>query len=82
MHSERPSSHEPVPRPFPVPKMATTRRSRGPANDPISAGLRKLWQDVEHEPLPAEFFDLLDAIDAARAQIETPSGDTDSGKPS
>lgn len=45
----------------------TARRGRGAADDPLAAGLRKLWQDVEQEPVPEEFFDLLDAIDAVRA---------------
>lgn len=37
------------------------------AHDPVSLGLRKLWQHVENEPVPAEFLALLDAIDAARS---------------
>ena len=58
---------------------ASSRRGRGQADDPASAGLRKLWQDIEHEPVPAEFFDLLDAIDAARAEKGSGS-DADPGK--
>lgn len=41
------------------------RRTSRYTSDPISLGLRKLWQNVEQEPVPAELLDLLDAIDAA-----------------
>ncbi len=34
--------------------------------DPIAEGLRKLWENVEKEPVPDEFLDILDRIDAAR----------------
>ncbi len=74
------------------------RRGRRVGDDPVSLGLRKLWQDVEHEPVPEEFLDLLDAIDAVRAPGDASSGSsgtspadepvslsvvpTDEGKPS
>jgi hypothetical protein len=45
---------------------APVRRSSRYAQDPVSLGLRKLWQDVEKEPVPDEFLALLDAIDAAK----------------
>jgi hypothetical protein len=45
---------------------APVRRSSRYAYDPVSLGLRKLWQDVEKEPVPDEFLALLDAIDAAK----------------
>jgi hypothetical protein len=44
------------------------RRNSRYAHDPVSLGLRKLWQDVEKEPVPDEFLALLDAIDAAKPQ--------------
>lgn len=49
------------------------RRGRGAA-DPISAGLKALWANVEKEPVPDEFLALLDRIDAARASSEEPGG--------
>ncbi|GGI76201.1 hypothetical protein GCM10007973_11250 [Polymorphobacter multimanifer] len=48
------------------------RRGRRVGDDPVSLGLRKLWQDVERESVPDEFFDLLDAIDAVRKSSESP----------
>ncbi len=36
--------------------------------DQVSAGLYQLWVDVEDEPVPDEFFDLLDQIDTASFQ--------------
>jgi hypothetical protein len=42
------------------------RRRRAQGADAISAGLRQLWAEVEQEPVPDEFLDLLDRIDAAR----------------
>ncbi len=56
---------------------ASTRAARkGP--DPIADGLRQLWADVEAEPVPDDFFDILDRIDAARANLDE-SGKTSSG---
>ena len=62
------------------------RRDRRHANDPVSLGLRKLWEQVEKEPVPDAFLNLLDAIDTARngspaqgAVGDTPAGD-DPGK--
>jgi len=49
------------------------RNGRFPA-DPVSLGLRKLWQHAEEEPVPSEFLDLLDAIDAARSADPVPPG--------
>lgn len=46
---------------------APARRNNRYALDPVSLGLRKLWQDVEKEPIPDEFLALLDAIDSAKA---------------
>lgn len=34
-------------------------------DDPVMAGLRKLWSDVENEPVPEEFLALIDRIDGA-----------------
>lgn len=50
----------------PKTQAAPVRRSSRYAHDPVSLGLRKLWQDVEKEPVPDEFLALLDAIDAAK----------------
>lgn len=52
---------------------ASTRRYSRYALDPVSLGLRKLWQDVEKEPVPDEFLALLDEIDAAQASSSTDS---------
>lgn len=49
----------------PAPVDGSRRRTSRYTNDPVSLGLRKLWQNVEQEAVPAEFLDLLDAIDAA-----------------
>lgn len=51
------------------------RRNGRYAHDPVSLGLRKLWQDVENEPVPAAFLALLDAIDAARSAGSPQSDD-------
>jgi hypothetical protein len=53
------------------PPLVPGRRNSRYAQDPVSMGLRKLWQDVEMEPVPDEFLALLDAIDAAK----TPKSD-------
>lgn len=55
------------------------RRTGRYTNDPVSLGLRKLWQDIEQEPVPMEFLDLLDAIDAASGD-DTASEDAVSDK--
>jgi len=71
---------EPMPsdEPPPDPAFPPTRRGRKYSEDPVSLGLRKLWQSIENEPIPPEFLDLLDAIDTARA---TPKeSDADQGK--
>lgn len=44
-----------------------TRRAGRKAEDPVSLGLRKLWEHVEKEPVPDSMLALLDAIDAARS---------------
>jgi|JI8StandDraft_2_1071088.scaffolds.fasta_scaffold03598_2 hypothetical protein len=71
MENDRALTNDSVPEPA-GPGVAETapkrRRGRQPSDDPVSLGLRKLWQHVETEPVPREFLDLLDAIDAARAQ--------------
>jgi hypothetical protein len=41
-------------------------RPRRAADDPVAAGLKRLWADVEAEPVPDDFLRLLDAIDEAR----------------
>jgi hypothetical protein len=48
------------------PRPALARRSARKADDPVSLGLRKLWENVEKEPVPDAMLALLDAIDAAR----------------
>ena len=68
-----------------VPVAGSRRRTSRYTNDPVSLGLRKLWQNVEQEAVPAEFLDLLDAIDAASAgdpanTDAVPTGDC-TGKP-
>lgn len=40
------------------------RRANQP--DPIAEGLRKIWENVEKEPVPDDFLDILDRIDVAR----------------
>ncbi|MFN7177308.1 MAG: NepR family anti-sigma factor [Thermaurantiacus sp.] len=40
-------------------------RPRRAADDPVAAGLKRLWADVEAEPVPDDFLRLLDAIDEA-----------------
>jgi hypothetical protein len=54
------------------------RRNSRYAHDPVSLGLRKLWHELESEPVPAEFLDLLDAIDAARTEPAAPKPDEES----
>ena len=52
------------PEPPADPAMKPTARQR--AGDPIAEGLRRLWASAETEPVPDEFMDMLDRIDAAR----------------
>ncbi len=47
---------------------------RVPAKDAISAGLRKLWAEVEDEPVPDDFMALLDKVDAARRDRKADPG--------
>lgn len=42
------------------------RNRRANQPDPIAEGLRKLWENVEKEPVPDDFLDILDRVDAAR----------------
>jgi hypothetical protein len=65
----------------PDPVAVSKRRTGRYTSDPISLGLRKLWQNVEQEQVPAEFLDLLDAIDAASADDELPDGAQPDTKP-
>lgn len=44
------------------------------ASDPIGAGLRRLLASVTEEPIPDEFMNLLDRLDAARADGGTVDG--------
>jgi hypothetical protein len=37
--------------------------------DHVSEALRQLWESAERDPVPAEFLDLLDQLDGARAPI-------------
>ena len=53
-------------RPLPAPSGSRRRSPGRDGDDPVSLGLRKLWEDVEKEPVPPEFLALLDAIDNAR----------------
>lgn len=41
--------------------------SMPPQPDPISAGLKKLFERVAEEPIPDEFLSMLDRIDTERA---------------
>lgn len=52
--------------PQPYGRSMPPRRGRRPDDDAVSLGLRKLWQNMECEPIPTDFLDLLDAIDVAR----------------
>ncbi|WP_199555229.1 NepR family anti-sigma factor [Sandaracinobacteroides hominis] len=45
--------------------------------DPIADGLRRLWADAEAEPIPDDFLDILDRVDAARA---TPTNSQSEGQ--
>lgn len=45
--------------------MQTPMRRR--AADPIASGLKRLWTDIENEPVPDEFFSLLDSIEERRS---------------
>jgi len=45
-----------------APAPTVKRRSAAGPNDPISSGLRKLWDDVALEPVPDDFLALLDKI--------------------
>ena len=56
----------------PGPAAPGRRRTNRYTDDPVSLGLRKLWQNAEREPVPVEFLDLLDAIDAAELGEVTP----------
>jgi hypothetical protein len=50
--------------------------------DPIASGLRQLWADVEREPVPEEFLDMLDRIDSAIDAGRTgPEGGPRDGQP-
>jgi hypothetical protein len=51
------------------------RRAGRKAEDPVSLGLRKLWEHVEKEPVPDSMLSLLDAIDAARNSSAAKDGD-------
>lgn len=64
-----------TPPPPPLAAPAAARRNSRYAHDPVSLGLRKLWHELENEPVPAEFLDLLDAIDASRTNAATPTSD-------
>ena len=46
---------------------ALARRDKRNTDDPVSLGLRKLWEQVEQEPVPDALLALLDAIDTARS---------------
>jgi Anti-sigma factor NepR len=72
-----PSASGAAPETPPPPLAAPTaaRRNSRYAQDPVSLGLRKLWHELENEPVPAEFLDLLDAIDAARTNTVPPKSD-------
>jgi hypothetical protein len=48
-------------------------KRRRSSDDPIAEGLRRLWQNVESEPVPDSFLDLLDQIDDARTGDNTVS---------
>ena len=52
------------------------RTGRDRPTDPISRGLRKLWQDVALEPVPDDFLSLLDKIQSGASR---PAGSTIDG---
>lgn len=56
------------------PPQSPLRRHARKAVDPVSLGLRKLWEHVEKEPVPDAMLALLDAIDAVRDQQTTAEG--------
>lgn len=75
MTDDLPPSDRPAQR-----QVVAVRRGRRPGDDPVALGLRKLWQEVELEPVPDEFMDLLDAIDVAKTGVATPpAGEPDDG---
>jgi hypothetical protein len=56
----------------------TSRKSGPPrrridSDDPIAAGLRRLWADAEQEPVPADMIDLITRIDALAAEATVAS---------
>jgi RNA polymerase sigma-70 factor, ECF subfamily len=50
------------------------RRAASDRSDPISSGLRKLWDDVALEPVPDDFLSLLDRIQTERDAPEASAG--------
>lgn len=58
--------------------MTGRRRRQMTADDPIAAGLRRMWADAEQEPVPDDLLALLDRIDASGG---SPTGNTGQGNP-
>ncbi len=50
-----------------------TLNKRLKARDPIDEGLRRLFQEVVEEPIPAEFLELLEKIDEKARMKDDPS---------
>lgn len=57
------------------------RRAGRKTDDPVSLGLRKLWEHVEKEPVPDSMLALLDAIDAASTSGTGKDGDATAPPP-
>jgi hypothetical protein len=57
------------------------RSPRGGRPDLVSDALRQLWANAENDPVPDEFLNLLDQLDAARlpAQAVAPADAPDEG---
>jgi hypothetical protein len=56
------------------------RTPRGGRPDLVSDALRQLWASAEDDPVPDDFLELLDRLDAARAAAG--KGDPPAGKTS
>ena len=46
-----------------------------PGSDPILEGLKRLYNTVVEEPIPPDFIDLLQKIDAARLNTKPETGE-------
>ena len=52
-----------------------TRTARAARPDLVSEALHQLWANAENDPVPDDFFALLDRLDAARSTPRQPDAD-------